>query len=73
MSRFAVVRHPDTGGIGTSPEAAMPIHRARGWVRVSEYRDAPADFHLPDFADASDLDAEAPKKTRRPTEEENSK
>jgi hypothetical protein len=55
---FAVVRHPATAGLGTCSADAMDIHRANGWVRVSEYRAAPGDFHLPDFADAPDLDAE---------------
>lgn len=55
---FAVIRHLETGGVGTSSADAMDIHRAKGWIRVSEYRAAPGDFHLPDFAEASeDLDA----------------
>lgn len=54
---FAVVRHPEAG-IGTAPDEAMVHMRALGWVRVSEYRPDPNVFHLPDFIDAPDLDAE---------------
>ena len=82
MSGFAVVRHPETGGLGVVPAGALDMQRAHGWVRVSEYRPEPADFHLPDFADATDdLDAEpepepAPKAKKAPkaatTEEESS-
>jgi hypothetical protein len=57
MATFAVMRHTETGGLGIVPAGAMEMQRAHGWVRVSEYRDEPADFHLPDFADADDLDA----------------
>lgn len=57
MSGFAVVRHTVTGGVGTCPADALDIHRANGWVRVSDWRPAPDLFHLPDFADAPDLDA----------------
>ena len=35
---FAVVRHPDIEALGIVPEAAMPHHRGRGFVRISEYR-----------------------------------
>lgn len=57
---FAVIRHPDVAGLGTAPAEAIEQLRANGWVRVSEYRAEPGDFHLPDFADASDdLDAVA--------------
>lgn len=59
MSQFAVVRHTETGGVGTTAASAMDLMRANGWVRVSEYRAEPAEFHLPDFADAPDLDATA--------------
>lgn len=59
MTDFAVIRHPETGGLGVVPAATLSMQRARGWVRVSDYRPEPADFHLPDFADAvDDLDAE---------------
>jgi hypothetical protein len=54
---FYVIRHPGAG-VGTCPVDALTIHRAAGWARVSEERPEPADFHLPDFADAPDLDAE---------------
>lgn len=57
MSGFAVIRHPETGGVGTAPAEAMEHYRNRGWVRVSEYAPNPVLFHLPDFADAPDLDA----------------
>lgn len=49
MTGFAVIRHSETQGIGTAPADAMEYYLANGWVRVSEYRAAPADFHLPDF------------------------
>lgn len=55
---FVVVRHPDAG-IGTIPAAALEMHRARGWARVSEERAEPSAFHLPDYAEAHDLDGEA--------------
>lgn len=59
MSNFAVVRHPDIATPGIVPAAALEQQRARGWVRVSELRNEPADFHLADFADTYvDLDAE---------------
>jgi hypothetical protein len=59
MATFAVIRHTETGGLGIVPAAALDMQRANGWIRVSDYRDEPADFHLPDFADSSvDLDAE---------------
>jgi hypothetical protein len=59
MTGFAVIRHPETGGVGTAPADAMDLYRAGGWVRVSEYRAEPSDFNLPDFTDATDLDAPA--------------
>jgi hypothetical protein len=59
MSNFAVVRHPDIATPGIVPAAALEQQRARGWVRVSDLRNEPADFHLADFADTfDDLDAE---------------
>lgn len=69
MSAFAVVRHPDIATPGICPAAALEHQRARGWVRVSDLRDAPADFHLDDFADAyDDLDAEPePKAAKKAT------
>lgn len=61
MTGFAVIRHPDAG-VGVAPAAALPIHLANGWVRVSEFRAEPSAFHLPDFVDAPDVDAKpAPK------------
>lgn len=51
---FAVVRHPDIAAPGIVPAASLALHRAKGWVRVSELRDEPADFNLDDFADAHD-------------------
>jgi hypothetical protein len=69
MATFAVIRHTETGGLGIVPAAALDMHRANGWVRVSDYRAEPSDFHLPDFADLStDLDAEpepAPKASKK--------
>lgn len=63
MSAFAVIRHPDIAAPGIVPAAALEQQRARGWVRISELRNEPSDFHLEDFADVfDDLDAEpAPK------------
>jgi hypothetical protein len=58
MSGFAVIRHSESGGVGTSPAEAMDLHRANGWVRVSEYRHDPGAFNLADYDDDSpDLDA----------------
>jgi hypothetical protein len=71
MSTFAVVRHPDIDTLGIVPAAALEQQRARGWVRVSDLRDQPSDFHLADFADVrADLDAEpepAPKAAKKAT------
>jgi len=53
---FCVVRHAEAG-LGTVPAAAVELLRYNGWVRVSDYRPEPNDFHLPEFADAPDLDA----------------
>lgn len=59
MATFAVIRHTETGGLGIAPAAALDMHRANGWIRVSDYRAEPADFNVPDFADVlDDLDAE---------------
>lgn len=71
--RFCVIRHPDLPNLGTSPESALEIHQAKGWVRVSEWRDRPDAFHLPEFAEAvEDLDAEpeAPAKPKKPAKPE---
>lgn len=58
---FAVIRHPDLDTVGLTPESGLEFFRVKGWYRVSEYRPNPADFHLPDFADATeDLDAPEP-------------
>lgn len=57
---FAAVRHPDIEALGVIPQGAYEMHRARGWVRVSDWVDDPAELHLPDYADAADLDAPAP-------------
>jgi hypothetical protein len=55
---FAVVRHPDIAVAGIVPAAALELHRANGWVRISDLRNEPSDFHLDDFADVQDdLDA----------------
>lgn len=75
MTNFAVIRHAETDGLGIVPAATLGMQRAKGWVRVSDYRREPADFYLDDFADAlDDLDAEpAPKaKKAAPTKEESS-
>jgi hypothetical protein len=60
---FVVVRHPDVDTPGVIPVAALEYQRLRGWYRVSEERDEPAAFHLPDFAEAPDLDAPKSKKS----------
>lgn len=67
MATFAVMRHTETGGLGIVPAGALDMQRAHGWIRVSEYRAEPADFHLPDFAGVTtDLDAEPePKATKK--------
>jgi hypothetical protein len=69
---FAVVRHPDIDTPGIIPQAALEAHLAREWYRVSDWRAEPADFHLPDFFDAPDVEAnpeqepdEAPAKTTK--------
>lgn len=76
MSDFAVMRHTETGGLGIVAAGALDMQRAHGWIRVSEYRAEPADFHLADFADSTtDLDAEpepkAAKKAAATTKESN--
>lgn len=64
---FAVVRHPDIDTLGVIPEGALEMHRARGWIRVSDWRREPADFHLPEFAEVvEDLDAPKPKAKPKP-------
>lgn len=56
---FALARYPGVDEPGIFPASAMKHQRDRGWYRVSEWRPEPADFHLPDFADAfDDLDAQ---------------
>lgn len=57
---FAVVRHPDIDNPGLVAQGAFEALRARGWYRVSEWRAQPADFYVPDFADAPDLDEPEP-------------
>lgn len=54
---FAVIRHPEIAVPGTTSESAWPIWRARGFVRVSEWRAEPAEFELEEYVDAPDLDA----------------
>jgi hypothetical protein len=66
MSGFAVIRHSETGGIGTAPAEAMELHRAGGWVRVSEYRHDPGAFNLADYDDSPDLDAPVEKTKHEP-------
>jgi len=57
---FCVVRHAEAG-IGTVSAGALSGVRVNGWVRVSEFRDRPSDFHLPDYVESTqDLDAEPP-------------
>lgn len=59
MSKHAAIRHTETGGVGTAPAEAMDHHRARGWVRVSEYYSDPSDIDLSTLGEAPDLDAPA--------------
>jgi hypothetical protein len=74
---FAVVRHPDIEAPGFIPEGALELHRAKGWIRISEWREAPSDFHLSDFAESfEDLDApeeKKPAKGRSPAKSANEK
>jgi len=68
---FAVVRHPDIEALGVVPFAALDLHRAHGWIRISDWRAAPADFHLPDYDEAyEDLDAPPEKKPAKKAKEE---
>lgn len=67
---FAVVRHPDIDTPGVIPEAALQAHRARGWYRVSDWRSEPADFHLPDFAEATDDLDKTPDTPAEPVDDE---
>lgn len=64
---FAAVRHPDIEVLGVVPDGALESHRARGWYRVSDWVERPADLHLPDYEDVTtDLDAEPePKPTKK--------
>lgn len=62
----AAIRHTESGALGTCPESAMEQMRARGWVRVSDYVPNPVLLHLPDFADAPDLDADPAPATPEP-------
>lgn len=68
MSEFAVIRHPETGGVGTAPADAMEHLRSIGWIRISDYAAEPSAFHLPDYAEATtDLDPPEPEQdTPRP-------
>lgn len=73
MSAFAVVRHPDIATPGIVPAAALEHQRARGWVRISDLRPEPGDFHLDDFADVhDDLDAEPKTAKKAATTKESS-
>ena len=67
---FVVVRHPDITVPGVIPVDALELHKLRGWFRVSEPASQPADFYLPDFADAEDLDAEPPTSRRSRAKEQ---
>ena len=75
---FAVVRHPDIETLGIVPDGAYEWQRARGFYRVSEWRESPSDFHLPDYADGVDLDDEPEqpepkaKKSAKKSDEESS-
>jgi hypothetical protein len=53
---FCVVRHAEAG-LSVVPAAAVEYLGNNGWTRVSEDRPEASDFHLPEFADAPELDA----------------
>jgi len=56
---FCVIRHPEVATPGTCPDTALEHWRGRGWFRVSDWRADASEFHLPDFAGATeDLDAD---------------
>lgn len=60
MDRF-VMRHPDTGGVAVIPASSLALHKAQGWLRVSDpiaEHDAER-VRLADYADAPDLDPPA--------------
>lgn len=54
-----VIRHPETNGVGVVAEVALLIHKAAGWLRVSEPigdMDKDQVVHAA-YADTPDLDA----------------
>jgi hypothetical protein len=57
--RFAVVRHPATGGAGVIPESALDLHRGKGWIRVSDWSTEPSGLRPEDYPQGPDLDVEA--------------
>jgi hypothetical protein len=57
-----VVRHSETGGVGCVSKDSLALHKANGWLRVSDplEPDAYAQFAPAVWADAPDLDAPEP-------------
>lgn len=51
--RWCVIRHPEVGA-GVVAEISLPLHEPRGWVRTSDFRGSPDEFH------PADLDAPIP-------------
>jgi hypothetical protein len=56
MDRY-VMRHSELGGPALIPESSMPLHLAKGWLRVSGpiSEQAMDQVRLADYADAPDL------------------
>jgi hypothetical protein len=66
---FCVVRHPDIDSPGMAAEASLPLLEVKGWVRVSDFRESPSDFHLDEYADA-DVSDETPSPAEPEEDEE---
>jgi hypothetical protein len=58
MNRF-VMRHPETAGVALIPESSIRIHKAAGWLRVSDAiaEESTHSVDLDAYVDAPDLDA----------------
>lgn len=73
-----VIRHPETGGVAVVAESTLPIHKDRGWIRVSDAMSVVEKYQVvaADYADAPDLDVPVVKikptdKPAAPTGKEN--